>query len=172
VVKRLPSAKLRRGRISDVDALLELEHNAFKAEPLSRQSLRHFLVSPSATFIVAKSHGNLAGYVLVRYSSRHRLARVYSIAVSRELRRQGLGRRLLAAVDKDATRRRCRAIRLEVRKYDRKAIRLYKSSGYRCFGEYPLYYEHRFDAFRFEKPLGGKNRVKLHRDLPSAHKPA
>jgi ribosomal protein S18 acetylase RimI-like enzyme len=171
-VKRLPAAKLRRGRISDVDALLALEHNAFKAEPLSRQSLRHFLVSPNATFIVAKSHGDLAGYVLVRYSSRHRLARIYSIAVDRKLRRQGLGRRLLAAADKDAVRRRCRAIRLEVRKYDRNAIRFYKSSGYRCFGEYALYYEDRFDAFRFEKPIGTKNKVKFRRDWPSAHKPA
>jgi ribosomal-protein-alanine N-acetyltransferase len=155
-VKRLPSVLLRRGRKSDVDALLVLEHNAFKAEPLSRQSLRHFLVSPRATFIVMESHGDLAGYVLVRYSSRHRLARIYSIAVNGKFRRQGLGRRLLAAADEDATRRRCRAIRLEVRKYDRKAIRFYKSYGYRCFGEYPLYYEQRFGAFRFEKPLGGK----------------
>ena len=45
------------------------------------------------------------------------LARVYSIAVARVLQRAGLGGRLLAAADKDATRRRCRAIRLEVREY-------------------------------------------------------
>ncbi|MFZ0425945.1 MAG: GNAT family N-acetyltransferase [Xanthobacteraceae bacterium] len=139
--------------MSDVDALLRLERQAFKAEPLSRRSLRHFLISPHATFIVAEDRGTLAGYVLLRFSSRHALARVYSIAVHRNFRRVGLGTCLLAAADKDATRHRCRAIRLEVRHYAWPAIRLYKRSGYLCFGEYPEYYEERFKALRFEKLL-------------------
>ncbi len=150
--------KLRRGRISDIDALLLLERQAFKAEPLSRRSLGHFLISPSATFIVAEDRGKLAGYVLVRYFSRHKLARVYSIAVDVNYRRVGLGARLLAAADKDANDRRCTAIRLEVRKYAKPAIRLYKRSGYRCFGAYADYYEDRFSALRFEKPLGAEPR--------------
>jgi ribosomal protein S18 acetylase RimI-like enzyme len=145
--------KLRRCRMSDVDALLILERQAFKTGPLSRRGLHHFLISPNATFIVAENRGRLAGYVLVRYSSRHAIARVYSIAVHPDFRKAGLGARLLAAADKDAIRRRCRAIRLEVRKYARPAIRLYKRSGYRCFGEYPEYYEDRFSALRFEKLL-------------------
>lgn len=148
-----PQAKLRRGRMNDVDALLRLERQAFKAEPLSRRSLRHFLISPGATFIVAEDRGTLAGYVLLRYSSRHTLARVYSLAVHQDFRGVGLGACLLAAADKDAIRRRCRAIRLEVRNYAWPAIRLYKRAGYRCFGEYPDYYEERFIALRFEKLL-------------------
>jgi ribosomal-protein-alanine acetyltransferase len=149
----------------DVDALLRLERQAFKAEPLPRRSLRHFLISPRATLIVAEHRGRLVGYVLLRYSSRHALARVYSIAVDRDFRGAGLGARLLAAADKDATRRHCRAIRLEVRKHAKPAIRLYKRSGYRCFGEYFEYYEDRFDALRFEKPLRAEPRGR-HRVTP------
>jgi ribosomal-protein-alanine N-acetyltransferase len=151
-----PPAKFQRGRISDVDALLALERQVFRAEPLSRRGLRHFLVSRSATFIVAKDGGNLAGYVLVRYSSRHTLARIYSIAVNPRLGGRGLGGILLAAAEKEAKRHSCRAIRLEVRKYAVRPIRLYKRSGYRCFGEYANYYEGRFDALRFEKPLAAQ----------------
>lgn len=148
--------ELRPGRMSDLAALLTLERVVFKTEPLSRRSLRHFLVSPSARLIVAENPSDLGGYVLVRYSLRHKLARIYSIAVNPKLKRQGLGGRLLAAADKDANRRRCRAIRLEVRKHATGAIKLYKRSGYRCFGEYPRYYDDRFDALRFEKPLAAE----------------
>jgi [ribosomal protein S18]-alanine N-acetyltransferase len=147
------AAKLRRGRISDLDALIALERAVFKTEPLSRQSLRHFFVSPSAKLIVAEHRGKLAGYVLVRYSSRTTIARVYSIAVNPKLKGLGLGGLLLAAAEKDANRHHRRAIRLEVRKYAARAIKLYKRSGYRRFGKYPRYYDGRFDALRFEKAL-------------------
>jgi ribosomal protein S18 acetylase RimI-like enzyme len=140
--------------MSDLDALFVLEWTVFKTEPLSRRSLRHFLVSPSAKLIVAQHRGNLAGYVLIRYSSRSTLARVYSIAVDPKLKGQGLGGHLLAAADKDANRRHCRAIRLEVRKHAARAIKLYKRSGYYRFGTYPKYYDGRFDALRFQKALG------------------
>ncbi len=148
-------AKLRRGRIGDLDALLALERLVFKIEPLSRRSLRHFLTSPKVTFIVAMSGGNLAGYALVLYPPRSTLARLYSIAVNPNLQGKGLGRRLLAAVDKNAKRRRRRAIRLEVRVDDARTIALYEKSGYRHFGRRARYYDNRIHALRFEKPLGG-----------------
>jgi [ribosomal protein S18]-alanine N-acetyltransferase len=152
------SASLRRGRISDLDALLALERLVFKIEPLSRRSLRHFLTSPKVTFIVAMSGGSLAGYALVLYPPRSTLARLYSIAVNPNLYGQGLGRRLLAAVDKNVKRRRCRAIRLEVREDDARTIALYEKSGYRHFGKRARYYDNRIHALRFEKPLGLERR--------------
>ena len=157
------SASLRRGRLGDLDALIALERSVFRAELLSRQSLRRDLVSPTATLIVAEHRGDLAAYVLVRYSSRTTIARVYSIAVDPKLKGQGLGGRLLAEAEKDAKRRHCRAIRLEVRKYAIRAIKLYERSGYHRFGEYLDYYDGRFGALRFEKALTARNRHPLRR---------
>jgi len=139
--------------MSDLSALLALEQAAFKNELLSRQSLRHFLASPTAALVVAEKSSGLAGYVLVRYSSRHKVARVYSIAVDPKLKGRGLGGLLLAAADKDARRRRCRVIRLEVRQLNARAIARYEKSGYRLFGRHRDYYDDRATALRFEKPL-------------------
>jgi ribosomal-protein-alanine acetyltransferase len=153
--------------VSDLDALIALERAAFKTEPLSRRSLRHFLASARVTFVVAEDDGNLAGYVLVRYPSRT-LARVYSIAVNPNLQGQGLGQCLLAVVDEKAKRHHCRAIRLEVRKNDARAITFYEKWGYHPFGKRRCYYDGRVDALLLEKPLGkvppGNSRIR--------HKPA
>jgi ribosomal protein S18 acetylase RimI-like enzyme len=149
---------LRRGRTSDLSGLLALERSVFNNELLSRQSLRHFLASPTAALIVAQKCGGLAGYVLVRYSSRHKVARVYSIAVDPKLKGRGLGGLLLAAADKDARRRRCRVIRLEVRQHNARAIARYEKSGYRLFGRRRDYYDDHATALRFEKPLAVEGR--------------
>jgi ribosomal protein S18 acetylase RimI-like enzyme len=151
--RRSASAKLRRGRIGDLAALVVLEGVVFMNEVLSRRSFRRFLVSPTASLIVAEKGGDLAGYVLVRYSSRHKVARIYSLAVNPKLKGQGLGGRLLAAAHQDANRRRCRLMRLEVHEHNTRAIARYEKSGYRLFGRHRDYYDDHATALRFEKQL-------------------
>ncbi|MGC1327117.1 MAG: hypothetical protein WA850_15440, partial [Xanthobacteraceae bacterium] len=67
---RPPAAKLRRGRMSDLDALLAIEEAVFATDVLSRRSLRRFLATTGATLIVAEAAGKLAGYALVLYPPR------------------------------------------------------------------------------------------------------
>ena len=151
-------AKLRRGRISDLPALLAIENAVFPVDLLSRRSLRHFLVSPSASLIVAEQGGKLAGYALVLYPPRSGIARLYSIAVAPHVGGRGLGPLLLAAAENAAHRRRRRAIRLEVHMHNTRAIARYEKSGYRLFGRRRDYYDDHADALRFEKPLGSEAR--------------
>ena len=152
--RKPPGVKLRRGRVSDLDALIALERAVFTMDVLSRRSFRHFLASRGATVIVAEEDGKLAGYVLVLYPPRSKLARLYSIAVAPHIGRRGVGPLLLAAAEAAARRHGRRRMRLEVHEHNGRAIARYEQSGYRLFGRHRNYYDDRGDALRFDKTLG------------------
>jgi ribosomal protein S18 acetylase RimI-like enzyme len=158
--------RLRRGRRSDLGALVTLEgelfnNQVFAGHLMSRPSFRRLLGSPTATFIVADTEAQIAAYVLVLYRANSSTARIYSIGVAARLRRRGLARKLVAAAEKDATSRDRKAMRLEVRADDRRTMALYCSSGYRRIGRAPGYYGGRVDALRLEKALGKEPRRRL-----------
>jgi ribosomal protein S18 acetylase RimI-like enzyme len=150
--------KLRRGRRSDVEALVALEQAVFTYDLLSRRSFRHFLSAPGTTLLIAENAGKLAGYVLVLYPPRSRRARLYSIAVALHLGGRGVGARLLAAAEQAAWRRGRRSMRLEVHEHNTRAVSRYEKSGYRLFGRHRRYYDDHADALRFEKPLAAQPR--------------
>jgi len=137
----------------DLDGLIALERAVFNMDVLSRRSFRRFIARRSATLIVAEAHGKLAGYVLVLYPPRSKLARLYSIAVAPHIGRRGVGPLLLAAAEAAARRRGRCTMRLEVHEHNTRAISRYEQSGYRLFGHHRRYYDDRADALRFEKAL-------------------
>jgi ribosomal protein S18 acetylase RimI-like enzyme len=145
---------LRRGRMSDLAELLALEQAVFTTDKLSRRSFRHFIVSPQASLIVAEQAGKFAGYVLVLYPPRSRLARIYSIARAPHIGGRGVGPKLMAAAEAAAVRHGRRTMRLEVHEGNKRAIARYEKSGYRLFGRHHKYYDDHGHALRFEKPLG------------------
>jgi ribosomal protein S18 acetylase RimI-like enzyme len=155
-VRRSLPARLRGGRASDLDVLLAIEQAVFTTDVMSRRSFRHFLTAPGATVVVAETDGKIAGYVLVLYPPRSKLARLYSIAVAPHNAGGGIGTLLLEAAESAARRRGRHTMRLEVHEHNGRAISRYKKSGYRLFGKHPAYYDDRGDALRFEKPLGKK----------------
>jgi len=144
---------LRRGRLSDLDALVALEQAVFTTDVLSRRSFRRFVGSSHGSLTVAEDGAKLAGYVLVLYSPRSKLARLYSIAVAPHIGGKGVGPRLLAAAEEAARRRGRRAMRLEVHEHNTRAIARYEKSGYRLFGRRHDYYDDHGNALRFEKSL-------------------
>jgi ribosomal protein S18 acetylase RimI-like enzyme len=156
---RPPDAKLRRGRLSDLEALLAFERNFFGPDhQISRRSFRRFIGSPNCTLIVAEVKGQVAGCALVLYRRGSKRARLYTLAIGDAFQRRGYARRMLAAAEDSAKRRGRRAMYLEVREDDAGAIALYETSGYRRFGRRRRYYDGRIDALRFEKPLGSGSR--------------
>lgn len=158
------AARLRRGRPGDLDALLALEREFFTSDhQISRQGFRRFLTSPRSSLIVADVDGAVAGCALVNYRHGSDRARLYTIAVGAAFQRRGIARRLLAAAERNARVRGCRAMRLEVRADDAGAIALYESSGYCRFGRRKRYYDGKIDALRLEKPLDGKRSVRAAR---------
>lgn len=144
---------IRSARPDDLDHLLELEHRCFSYDRLSRRSFRHFLASATAVLLVAEGAGALQGYALVLLHGRTSLARLYSMAAAPEAQGQGLGVRLLKAVEASALERGAAIMRLEVKPDNASAIGLYRRAGYQEFGIYPGFYEDHSDALRMERAL-------------------
>jgi ribosomal-protein-alanine acetyltransferase len=132
-------------------ALIALENRVFTADRLSARQWRHHLRNASSGVLVAERDGAIAGAAVVFFHALHRIARLYSIAVTPEARGIGLGEMLLAAVEKLARQRGSAAMRLEVRTDNAAAQRLYERRGYRRFGVRCGYYEDGADALRYEK---------------------
>lgn len=150
------SIAVRRGRMSDLDALVALEEENFDGDRVSRRSLRRWLrqSAPERTgtiLIATRSDGVPVGYGLVQLRRDSAEARVYSICVSPRARGGGVGRMLLESLEREARKRGYAGIRLEVSARNRAAIRLYEASGYVTFGMYPDYYHDGSGAIRYRK---------------------
>lgn len=145
---------LRSALPDDLDALVALERRCFAGDRLSRRSFRRRLRPVHAGLILAEAnHGALVGYVLVLLRRGTRVARLYSIAIDPAWRGHGLGDTLLTAAEDYARRQRRLYLRLEVRRDNRAAIRLYERRGYALFACVPAYYEDREEALRYQKTL-------------------
>jgi len=153
----MPTAnmRIRSAELSDLDDLVALEHHSFESDRLSRAQFRRHLDSDSAKVLVASTgpHRFLGTVVVLFFRKRSGVARLYSIATHHEARGQGVGSALLDAAEQLARRRRCRALRLEVRTDNPGAVRLYERLGYRRIGHAAGYYEDGADAWRYEKLL-------------------
>lgn len=156
----MPDVRLRPGAVADLDALIELETKAFTYDVATRREFRQFLASPRAVLLVAEHGGRVAGYVLVLFRARSRIARLYSIVVAGHSAGRGIGPLLLAAAEAAAVARGATALRLEVHETNAAAISRYRKTGYALFGRHPDYYDDGGSALRFEKrfpqhPAGG-----------------
>ena len=145
-----PPLRLRTARAADLPARLALEQT-FPGDRMSARQFRHHLASPRARWRVAEAGGRLLGYALVLLRRDSDRARLYSIAVDPAARGQGLGRRLLAAAEKDAARAGRTAMTLEVRQDNPAANALYQSAGYRRLAALPAYYEDGAPGWRYIK---------------------
>ena len=145
-----PPLRLRTARATDLPALLALEQT-FPGDRMSARQFRHHLASPRARWRVAEQGGRLLGYALVLLRRGSDRARLYSIAVDPDARGHGLGRRLLAAAEKDAARAGCTVVSLEVRQDNPAANALYQSAGYRRLAALPAYYEDGTPGWRYLK---------------------
>jgi [ribosomal protein S18]-alanine N-acetyltransferase len=145
--------RIRRATLADLDALVELEQAAFMTDRLSRRQYRRHLQGASAVVLAAADGPGLIGSAVVFFRHNSAVARLYSIAVADAARGRGIARALLAAAEKAARRRSAGHLRLEVRRDNAAAIRLYERRGYSLFGTLRRFYEDGADAWRYEKPL-------------------
>lgn len=147
--------RVRRADLADLDDLVTLEQNTFDSDRMNRAQYRRHLDSDSALVLVASaSHRRFLGTAVVFFRKHSGVARLYSLASHPDGRGQGIGTALVEAAEAAARRRRCRALRLEVRCDNHRAIALYERLGYRRIGSLSGYYEDGADGLRYEKELG------------------
>ncbi len=132
---------------------MRLEEASFDTDRISRRSFRRFLHNDTDYLLVADIETGLAGYILLLKHRGTRLARLYSICVDASARGRGIAEALMRAGEEAVRERGCAYLRLEVRRDNEPAIRLYRKLGYRLFGTIPHYYEDDQEALRFEKRI-------------------
>lgn len=145
---------IRPAKLNDLDRLEILEQSSFFCDAVNRRSMRHFLRSEAALILLDECDGRLRGHVVVRFNARHRIARIYSIAVDRECQGQGVGLALVNAAEAAASERGRSKVRLEISVDNAASQALFKRAGYAVFGEYEEYYEDGGAALRLEKRIG------------------
>lgn len=152
----LPAKPLsvRRAVETDLPGLVALENATFRVDRLSARQWARHLDSDSARVLIASRGRRLIGAIVLFFRRGSDVARLYSLAIAADSRGLGIGNALLEAGERAARRFGCQQLRLEVRRDNGPAQRLYERRGYRLIGERPGYYEDGEDALRFEKSLG------------------
>jgi ribosomal-protein-alanine acetyltransferase len=144
---------IRPARLQDLEALVAIENRSFDVDRFSRRSFRYLLTKANAETLVYEEQGRVLAYVMLLFNTGTSLARLYSLAVDPVLRGSGIGSALIAAAEASAVGHDCIYLRLEVRRDNTTAIRLYENLGYKRIGLLPDYYEDHMEALRCEKLL-------------------
>jgi ribosomal-protein-alanine N-acetyltransferase len=122
---------------TDLREVIELEREAFTCPWTPGMYLRE-IERFDACYLTARSQGELVGYggVLIILDEAH----VMTLVVKKDLRRRGLGARLLLELIHSSETMGARFFTLEVRKSNHEAIGLYSRFGFQIMGERKNYY--------------------------------
>jgi ribosomal protein S18 acetylase RimI-like enzyme len=147
---RLLLRRVRREALDDIDAI---EQASFARDRFPRRNLARLLMRPTAAALLATVGGAPAGYVLLLFRNGATSARLYSLATAPAARGMGVGRALVDAASALALKWGCARLRLEVRRSNVAARRLYETAGFGVIGMKPGYYEDGESALQMEKRL-------------------
>jgi len=120
-----------------------LEKESFM-EPWDESSIRKLLTSEFYHVVVAVSGEDIIGYAL--YSNVFGSMELMRIAVSKNMRRMGIGDRLLKFIFNEEKKRELFEVFLEVRTGNLPAKNLYEKNGFRKFSTRKNYYSNGEDA--------------------------
>ncbi|MGD0558018.1 MAG: helix-turn-helix domain-containing GNAT family N-acetyltransferase [Streptosporangiaceae bacterium] len=101
-------------------------------------------------FVVAREHEKAVGCGVIR-TMEPGVGEIRHVWVAPSARRIGLGRRLLAELERQALARNLDIVKLDTHRVLTEAIAMYRACGY---AEIPSYTEHVYADFWFEKRLG------------------
>lgn len=145
--------RIRAATIADIPALTALEGGFPEEDRFDPRTWRRLLSGRAATWLIETRKDGLVAAAVILYRRGSQIARLYSLAVAPDARGSGLAQTLLTACEADAAGRGARAMRLEVRRSNSSAIRLYERAGYRVLATVDSYYPDGEAAHRMEKRL-------------------
>jgi ribosomal-protein-alanine N-acetyltransferase len=130
---------IRLARRDDVEGVAAIERRAF-SDPWSANSFRALFGNPLVHFAVAEDAmtSRVLGYVVAWFVLDE--AEIANLAVSDDIRRAGIGARLLDHALDAAKQRHARIVFLEVRESNAAARTLYASRGFAVAGRRAKYY--------------------------------
>ena len=130
--------EFRPWRERDLDAVCEIERRTFPL-PWTREQFRDLLAHPAGLgWIAARGDGRVVAYAIGWVAADE--AELADLAVSEELRNQGIGAVLVRAFAHEAGVRGARRLYLEVRVSNEGAQRFYARLGFGVVGRRTAYY--------------------------------
>ncbi len=133
--------------ISDIRQILEIENDC-QPEPWTERAFLEEIGKAYSQFLVAlqaagaltsgQQPRNVAGYIC--FWSVAGEIQVLDIAVRRDLRRRGIGRKLIETATQAGREENAGCVTLEVRESNLEARKLYETLGFRIIGRRPNYY--------------------------------
>lgn len=134
---RRPGLTIRCMQEEDLPEVMELERRAFSS-PWTEEMYRREIEKREGCYLVARWREELAGYggALLILDEAH----IMTLAVREDMRRRGIGARLLLELVRRTEKMGARFLTLEVRKSNRPAIELYTRFGFQVMGERRQYY--------------------------------
>ena len=131
---------IRRMTSEDVKQVAEIEEQCFSV-PWSRQGFLDSIAREDTIFLVAKEEvsDKIMGYIGMYMSFEE--GEITNVAVSLEYRNQGIGARLVRAIQLAGKERNLERIILEVRISNASALSLYKGNGFEELGIRKNFYE-------------------------------
>ena len=135
------TVRLRPAAAADLDAVISLEREAYPTDAWSAEAMASQLENPNTCYLVAEQESRIVGYAGLHAPRGAETAEVHTVTVTEDLRRQGIGRRMLLALLDEAAERGAEEVFLEVRVDNVSAQELYRSLGFVPVGVRPRYYQ-------------------------------
>lgn len=145
------TTELSRVQFRDLSAVAQLERRCFGLEAWGWLDFLMCL-TPGNLFIKATQAGRMVGFILAQPNRRNGVTWITNVAVDPTRRNQGIGRRLMQAIEAQAATPR---LKLTVRVDNDAARHLYRSLGYTDVVLRRGYYSGYMDGMEMEKILGG-----------------
>jgi ribosomal-protein-alanine N-acetyltransferase len=141
---------IERTTAADLDQVMQIEKESFKI-PWQRSFFEYDLKQSNRYCLAAKENGIVLGYANAwHFGDEMQLA---NIAVKKEQRKQGIGRRLLQEVIKIAKENQCQSIILEVRISNTAAQYMYEKFGFKSIFVRKRYYPDGEEAIVYKRSL-------------------
>jgi ribosomal-protein-alanine N-acetyltransferase len=143
---------IRRAEAKDLFRIVEIEGLCFPKDTAFPPGMFAYLIKYSVSLVACERESNVVGFVMGYKSGRG--GAVYTLDVHPLYRRQGVGSRLIQALEQELLAQGAKDIRLEAALENPEAMDLYRKAGY---GERELvrnYYGRGKDAVRMCKELG------------------
>ncbi|NRQ44100.1 peptidase C39 family protein [Rheinheimera sp. YQF-2] len=157
---------IRNASLPDATTLVALEHKCFTADRISLRSFKRFITEKRSDLLLVERDNKILGYFLLIYRRGTSLARLYSLAVDPDYRKQGIAEFFMLEAEKTAASRRCVLLRLEVRYDNTAAIRLYQKLNYQEFAVKHDFYEDHSDAICMQKQIIQFDTESVSRQVP------
>ncbi len=139
---------IRLGKISDIDAVMALETEAFTTDRLSRRSVLYMLKNPQAAVWVMEQECGVMAYAILLQHRLSKFARLYSLALALSCQGKGFADVLMDHLEHHCSKP---GVKLEVRQDNTRAQAFYYRRGYETIGCREAFYSDGMAAMLMRK---------------------